>query len=102
MSTIKIRAKESKGDVTVKALMKHPMETGQRKDKKTGGTIPANFIQEVIGKATRDEVITVHWGPAVSKNPYLTFVYSGSKGDKVELKWTDNKGNTDSKTVEVK
>ena len=33
MSTIKIRAKESKGAVTVKALMKHPMETGQRKDK---------------------------------------------------------------------
>ena len=102
MSTIKIRAKESKGAVTVKALMKHPMETGQRKDKKTGGKIPAHFIQEVIGKANGDEVITVHWGPAVSKNPYLTFVYSGSKGDKVELKWTDNKGNTDSKTVEVK
>ena len=51
MSTIKIRAKESKGAVTVKALMKHPMETGQRKDKKTGGKIPAHFIQEVVGKA---------------------------------------------------
>ena len=48
MSTIKIRAKESKGSVTVKALMKHPMETGQRKDKKTGGKIPAHFIQEVM------------------------------------------------------
>ena len=35
MSTIKIRAKESNGVVTVKALMKHPMETGKRKDKKT-------------------------------------------------------------------
>ena len=36
MSTIKIRAKESNGSVTVKALVKHPMETGQRKDNKTG------------------------------------------------------------------
>ena len=44
----------------------------------------------------------MHWGPAVSKNPYLTFVYSGSKGDEVELTWTDNQGNTDSKTAEVK
>ena len=102
MSTIKIRAKESKGSVTVKALMKHPMETGQRKDKKTGGKIPAHFIQEVIGKANGEQVITVHWGPAVSKNPYLTFVYSGSKGDKVELMWTDNQGNKDSKIAEVK
>ena len=98
MSTIKIRAKESKGAVTVKALMKHPMETGQRKDKKTGEKIPAHFIQEVVGKANGEEVITVHWGPAVSKNPYLTFAYNGSKGDEVELTWTDNKGNKDSKT----
>ena len=36
MSTIKMRSKESNGVVTVKALIKHPMETGQRKNKKTG------------------------------------------------------------------
>ena len=39
MSTIKLRAKESKGVVTVKAIIKHPMETGQRKNKKTGEKI---------------------------------------------------------------
>ena len=33
MSTIKMRSKESNGVVTVKALIKHPMETGQRKNK---------------------------------------------------------------------
>ena len=31
----------------VKALISHAMETGQRKDKKTGKKIPAHFIQEV-------------------------------------------------------
>ena len=102
MSTIKIRAKESNGSVTVKALMKHPMETGQRKNKKTGDKIPAHFIQEVVGRANGDEVIVVHWGPAVSKNPYLTFAYNGSKGDKLELTWTDNQGNKDSKSITVK
>ena len=102
MSTIKIRAKESKGIVTVKASMKHPMETGQRTNKKTGDKFPAHFIQEVVGKANGEEVITVHWGPAVSKNPYLTFAYSGSKGDKLELTWLDNQGNTDSQISEVK
>ena len=103
MSTIKIRAKESKGAVTVKALMKHPMETGQRKDKKTGEKIPAHFIQEVVGKVNGEEVITIHWGPAVSKDPYLTFwCKKGSIGDEVEITWTDNKGNKDSKTTKVK
>ncbi|MBT7047566.1 MAG: thiosulfate oxidation carrier complex protein SoxZ, partial [Gammaproteobacteria bacterium] len=34
--SIKLRAKSKKGVVTVKCLMNHPMETGLRKDKKTG------------------------------------------------------------------
>ena len=102
MSTIKLRAKESKGVVTVKALIKHPMETGQRKNKKTGEKIPAHFIQQVICKANNDEVITINWGPAVSKNPYLTFAYMGSKGDVIELTWEDNQGNKDSLQGEVK
>jgi len=51
MSTIKMRSKESNGVVTVKALIKHPMETGQRKNKKTGDLIPAHYIQEVHSKA---------------------------------------------------
>jgi sulfur-oxidizing protein SoxZ len=102
MSTIKLRAKESKGIVTVKAIIKHPMETGQRKNKKTGEKIPAHFIQQVICKANNNEVITINWGPAVSKNPYLTFAYMGSKGDVVELTWEDNQGNKDSLQGEAK
>ena len=102
MSTIKLRAKESKGIVTVKAIIKHPMETGQRKNKKTGEKIPAHFIQQVVCKANNDEVITINWGPAVSKNPYLTFAYMGSKGDTIELTWEDNQGNKDSLQGEVK
>lgn len=102
MSTIKLRAKESKGIVTVKAIIKHPMETGQRKNKKTGEKIPAHFIQQVICKANNNEVITINWGPAVSKNPYLTFAYMGSKGDVVELAWEDNQGNKDSLQGEAK
>ncbi|MAQ73406.1 MAG: thiosulfate oxidation carrier complex protein SoxZ, partial [Gammaproteobacteria bacterium] len=45
MSTIKIRARENNGSVTVKALIKHPMETGQRKNRKTGDLIPSQYIQ---------------------------------------------------------
>ncbi len=102
MSTIKIRARENNGSVTVKALIKHPMETGLRKNKKTGDVIPPHYIQEILATANGKEVITVYWGPAVSKNPYLTFSYKGAKGDKLELLWVDNKGNKDSKTATVK
>jgi sulfur-oxidizing protein SoxZ len=45
--SIRIRA-QMKGSVTeVKALMSHSMETGLRKDKKTGEKIPAHFIKTV-------------------------------------------------------
>ena len=102
MSSIKIRAKISDGVTTVKALVKHPMETGQRKDKKTGKLIPAHFIQEVTCEHNGNAVMTALWGPAVSKNPYLSFKFKGaSKGDTLKLNWVDNKGEKDSAETQV-
>ena len=100
--SIKIRAKEKNGVVTVKALMNHPMETGLRKDKKTGKLIPAHHIQEVTAKAGDATVMTAVWGGAISKNPYLSFMYKGGKGDSLTLSWVDNKGESDTETVDVK
>jgi sulfur-oxidizing protein SoxZ len=100
--SIKLRAKAKKGIVTVKALMSHPMETGLRKNKKTGKIIPAHHIQEVTAKSGDKTVMTAVWGGAISKNPYLSFKFSGSKGDSITLSWVDNKGNSDSKTATVK
>ncbi len=100
--SIKVRAKERKGVVTVKALMNHPMETGLRKDKKTGKVIPAHHIQEVMVKSNGAAVMDAVWGGAISKNPYLSFKYKGAKGDSLELSWVDNKGNSDSVTAKVK
>ena len=54
------------------------------------------------GKANGKEVIKIYWGPAVSKNPYLTFKYRGNKGDEIELSWVDNQGNRDSAVGKVK
>ncbi len=86
------------GDVTtVKALVKHPMDTGQVKDKKTGELIPAHFIQEMTCKHNDNVVLSALWGVAISKDPYLSFRFKGAKaGDKLTLSWVDNKGETDS------
>ena len=100
--SIKLRAKESKGVVTVKALMNHPMETGLRKDKKTGKPIPAHFIQEVTCEHNGKNVLTALWGAAISKNPYLSFKFAGAKaGDTIKLSWVDNKGDSDSAETQV-
>ncbi len=102
MSTIKLRTKV-KGDlVEVKALIKHPMETGLRKDKKTKEKIPAHFIQEVIIEANGKQVLSADWNTSISKNPYLSVSYNGKSGDTVKLSWSDNKGEKDSAESTVK
>ena len=102
MSSIKLRASNKGGVVTVKALMSHAMETGLRKDKKTGKKIPAHFINQVTGEANGKTVMTAYWSGGISKNPYLSFKYKGASGDKVKLSWTDNMGKSDSAEADVK
>ena len=98
---MRIRAQASGGNATVRVLMAHEMETGQRKDA-SGKTIPAWYIQEVTAALNGKPVLTAEWGPAVSKNPFMQFNLKGAKaGDKVSVSWVDNKGDkrTDEATV---
>jgi sulfur-oxidizing protein SoxZ len=102
-NSIKIRAQVKDGETTVKALISHPMETGARKDSKTGKLIPAHFIQEVVCKHNGTTVLTAQWSGGVSKNPYISFKFTGAaKDDELELSWVDNKGGSDSKTAKIK
>jgi len=96
---MRIRAQASGDKATVRVLMSHEMESGQRKDG-NGKTIPAWYIQDVTASLNGKVVMTAEWGPAVSKNPFLQFAIKGAKaGDKVAITWKDNKG--DSRTDEA-
>ena len=101
-NSIKVRAKESNGMVTVKTLISHPMETGLRKNKKTGKKIRAHYIKEVIAQSGGKVIMQAYWGSAISRNPYLSFRYSGSKGDSISVSWIDNQGKSDSVTAWVR
>jgi sulfur-oxidizing protein SoxZ len=89
------------GDVAdIKVLMNHPMETGTRKDAKTGQLVPAHFITEVTSTINGKDVLNAEMGGAVSKNPFLGFKVKGAKaGDKVVVNWVDNTG--DKNTAEA-
>ena len=91
---MRIRAQVAGDKATVRVLMSHEMESGQRKDS-AGVLVPAWHIQEVIATHNGKTVLTAEWGPAVSKNPYLQFAVKGAKvGDKIGITWTDNRDDT--------
>jgi sulfur-oxidizing protein SoxZ len=89
---MRIRAQVAGDKATVRVLMGHEMETGQRKDS-SGKVIPAWYIQTVSAQLNGKTVMSAQWGPSVSKNPFLQFNIKGAKaGDKVSVTWVDNKG----------
>jgi sulfur-oxidizing protein SoxZ len=91
---MRIRAQAAGDKATVRVLMSHEMETGQRKDA-AGKIVPAWHIQEVTASHNGKQVLSAEWGPAVSKNPFMQFVVKGAKaGDKIAVTWKDNRGDT--------
>ena len=91
---MKMRATAQGGVTEIRVLMTHPMETGQRKDSE-GKIVPMHFIQNLTVKLNGKTVVDGQISQAVSRNPVFSFrVKGGAKGDKVEVSWIDNRGDT--------
>lgn len=91
---MRIRASLAGDTVEVKVLMRHDMETGQRKDA-SGKVVPAHYIKTLVAKVKDKVVLDANFGPSVSKDPFLAFKFKGAaKGDKVSVTWVDSKGDT--------
>lgn len=98
---MRIRAQAQGGKTQVRALLSHEMESGQRRDA-AGKTIAAWFIQSLTALHEGRVVLSAQWGPAVSKNPFLQFSFQGGKpGDKLQLRWVDNRGEQRSDEVAI-
>lgn len=84
-----------KGEVVpFKTLIKHPMESGLRKDPETGETIPAYHIDQVTVEYGGKTVLQAVWTGAISKNPYFSFYVKADKTGPVQVTWKDTKGMT--------
>jgi sulfur-oxidizing protein SoxZ len=70
----------------IRVLMTHPMTTAQSGQ-------PLHFIQNITVKLNGRTVVEAEVSQAVSRNPVFSFrLKGGAKGDKVEVSWLDNKG----------
>ncbi|MGB0466601.1 MAG: thiosulfate oxidation carrier complex protein SoxZ [Pontibacterium sp.] len=100
---LKVKAKASGSKTKVKMMAKHIMESGQRKDKKTGQLIPAKFLQEIKVEYAGKVVFVANMGTAVSKNPYIAFNFAGgAKGEELVMTWTENTGTSATEKAKIK
>ena len=91
---MKMRATLGAGYTDLRVLMTHPMETGQRKDS-DGKVIPLHFIQNLTVTVNGKTVVEGQTSQAISRNPVFSFrIKGGAKGDRVEVSWLDNNGET--------
>jgi sulfur-oxidizing protein SoxZ len=98
---MKMRATLAGGYTDIRVLMTHPMETGLRKDQ-DGKLVPMHFIQSVIVKVNGKTVVDSQTSQAVSRNPVFSFrLKGGARGDKIEVSWVDNQGETNSTEAAV-
>ena len=98
---IRLRAQLDGDKATVRVLITHAMESGQRKDD-AGQLIAAWYIQQVTASHNGKQVLRLDWGPSVSKNPSLQFVVKGARaGDTITVSWRDNRGDTRSDETTV-
>ena len=76
--------------ITIKTLISHKMESGQRKDKKTGKNIPRNIINKFTATYGGNDVMRSVWHPAISANPYLAFFVVAEESGPMQFTWVDD------------
>ncbi|MDQ2095343.1 thiosulfate oxidation carrier complex protein SoxZ [Rhodalgimonas zhirmunskyi] len=100
---VKAPKKADAGEVvTIKCLISHKMESGQRKDK-DGNVIPRSIINRFTCDFGDQNVVDVTLAPAISTNPYFEFEAKIPESGDLKFTWYDDDGSVyeDSKTVKV-
>ncbi|NKC11633.1 MAG: thiosulfate oxidation carrier complex protein SoxZ [Gammaproteobacteria bacterium] len=100
---VKVAKKIKAGEpFLVKSLVAHKMESGQRKNKKTGKKIPRLIINRFEAQFNGEVVFSADWAPAISSNPYMAFYMKAAHSGDLVLTWTDDANETIEKKVKVK
>ncbi len=100
---VKLPKTASKNEiVTIKSLISHDMESGQRKDG-SGKIIPRKIINKFTCEFNGKTVFGCGIEPAVSANPYLEFTSKVPESGTFKFTWVDDDGSvyTDEQQIKV-
>ena len=89
---VKVPKTAAAGDtITIKSLVSHTMESGQRKDKE-GNVIPRMIINKFTCEFNGNPVFSADIDPAVAANPYFEFKAKVTESGTFKFMWTDDEG----------
>ena len=98
---VKVPKKAKAGDtITIKTLISHKMESGQRKDKE-GNIIPRSIINRFVAEFNGENVIDVTLEPAISTNPYFQFEAVVPETGEFKFIWYDDDGSVYETTKKI-
>ncbi len=100
---VKVPETASAGEaITIKTLISHQMESGQRKDD-DGNVIPRSIINRFVADFNGENVIDVTMQPAISTNPYFEFEATVPESGEFTFTWYDDDGSVyeEKKSIEV-
>ncbi|MDP5218959.1 thiosulfate oxidation carrier complex protein SoxZ [Ruegeria sp. 2205SS24-7] len=88
--------------ITIKTLISHKMESGQRKDKE-GNVIPRSIINRFTCEFSGETVVDVTMEPAISTNPYFQFDATVPEAGEFVFTWYDDDGSVydTKKSIEI-
>ncbi|MCC2612073.1 thiosulfate oxidation carrier complex protein SoxZ [Neorhizobium sp. Rsf11] len=89
---IKVPKEAKAGEVvSIKTLISHEMESGQRKDK-DGKVIPRKIINKFACEFNGAPVFSCDIDPAISANPYFEFSAKLTESGTFKFTWIDDDG----------
>ena len=98
---VKVPKKAVAGEsITLKTLISHKMESGQRKDKE-GNAIPRSIINRFTCDFNGENVVDVTMKPAISTNPYFEFAAVVPEAGEFKFTWYDDDGSVYEETKAI-
>ncbi|SEK18013.1 thiosulfate oxidation carrier complex protein SoxZ [Pacificibacter marinus] len=88
------------GTITIKTLISHKMESGQRKDS-DGNVIPRSIINRFTCDFNGQSVIDIKMEAAISTNPYFEFDAMVPEAGEFKFTWYDDDGDIYEETKDI-
>ena len=99
---VKVPKTATKGEIIqIKTLISHKMETGLRKNNKTGELIPRQIINKFTCTYNGVEVFSADWHTPISTNPYMAFNTVATESGTLEFTWVDDDGSVYTKSAKI-